>query len=55
MAAKDIQNFFIYRWRYIVGYSIIGLLLAGLLVFAGLYVPGGISPEEMRTFNQNRK
>jgi hypothetical protein len=48
MAARDISNFLIYRWRYIVGYSIIGLLLAGLLVFAGLYVPGGISPEEMR-------
>jgi len=48
MAARDITNFFIYRWRYIVGYSIIALLLAGLLIFAGLYVPGGISPEEMR-------
>lgn len=47
MVAKDITNFFIYRWRYIVGYSAIGILLAGLLVFAGLYVPGGISPEEM--------
>lgn len=48
MAAKDITRYFIYRWRYIVGYTIIGLLLAGLLVFAGKYVPGGISPEEMR-------
>jgi hypothetical protein len=48
MAARDITHFFIYRWRYIVGYSIIALLLAGLLVFAGLYVPGGVSPEEMR-------
>jgi 4-amino-4-deoxy-L-arabinose transferase-like glycosyltransferase len=48
MAAKDITNFLLYRWRYIVGYVVIGLLLAGLLVFAGLYVPGGISPEEMR-------
>ncbi|MDB5180177.1 MAG: conserved rane protein of unknown function [Candidatus Saccharibacteria bacterium] len=48
MAARDITNFFIYRWRYIVGYSIIALLLAGLLIFAGLYVPGGVSPEEMR-------
>ncbi|HEY8992566.1 MAG TPA: glycosyltransferase family 39 protein [Candidatus Microsaccharimonas sp.] len=48
MAAKDITDFLIYRWRYIVGYSIIGLLLAGLLIFAGLYVPGGISPEEIR-------
>ena len=49
MAAKDITDFLIYRWRYIVGYGIIGLLLAGLLVFAGLYVPGGISAEEMRS------
>lgn len=48
MAAKDITNFFIYRWRYIAGYSAIALLLAGLLLFAGLYVPGGLSPEEMR-------
>lgn len=48
MAARDITNFLIYRWRYIVGYSIIALLLAGLLIFAGLYVPGGISPEEMQ-------
>lgn len=48
MAARDISKFFIYRWRYIVGYSVIGLLLAGLLIFAGLYVPGAISPEEMR-------
>lgn len=48
MAARDISNFFIYRWRYIVGYSIVALLLAGLLLFAGLYVPGGISPEEIR-------
>ena len=47
MATKDITQFFIYRWRYIVGYSAIGLLLAGLLVFAGLYVPGGISADEM--------
>lgn len=48
MVAKDVTNFLIYRWRYILGYSIIGLLLAGLLVFAGLYAPGGISHEEMR-------
>jgi len=47
-AAKDFTNFLIYRWRYVLGYGLIGLLLAGLLVFAGLYVPGGISPEEMR-------
>ena len=55
MAARDITDFFIYRWRYIVGYSLVALLLAGLLIFAGLYVPGGISPEEMRATVQSDK
>ena len=48
MVAKDFTNVLIYRWRYILGYGITALLLAGLLIFAGLYVPGGISPEEIR-------
>lgn len=48
MAADEPTKFFLYRWRYVLGYSLIGLLLAGLLVFAGLYVPGGISDAEMR-------
>jgi hypothetical protein len=48
MPTMDLRKFLLYRWRYILGYTVIGLLLAGLLVFAGLYVPGGISPEEMR-------
>ncbi|RWZ78699.1 MAG: hypothetical protein EOT05_03045 [Candidatus Microsaccharimonas sossegonensis] len=48
MAAKEISQFFIYRWRYVIGYTIFGALLTGLLIFAGLYVPGGISPEEIR-------
>jgi hypothetical protein len=48
MAVLEPTKFFLYRWRYVVGYSLIGLLLAGLLVFAGLYVPGGISQAEMQ-------
>lgn len=48
MAAFEPTKLFIYRWRYSIGYISIGLLLAGVLVFAGLYVPGGISPEEVR-------
>jgi len=45
----DFSTFYIYRWRYYLGYSLIGLLLIGLLVFAGLYTPGGISASEMNT------
>jgi len=47
MATLDLTKFSLYRWRYIIGYTVIALLLAGLLIFAGLYVPGGISPEEI--------
>jgi hypothetical protein len=42
----DITSFYIYRWRYYIGYGLIGLLLIALLVFVGLYVPGGISHDE---------
>jgi len=47
MATRDFSNFFLYRWRYVIGYVVLGLLLAGLLLFAGLYLPGGLSNEEM--------
>jgi 4-amino-4-deoxy-L-arabinose transferase-like glycosyltransferase len=49
MATFDVSQFFLYRWRYVIGYTLVGLLLAGLLVFAGLYIPGGVSPEEIRS------
>lgn len=42
----DVTSFYIYRWRYYLGYGLIGLLLIGLLVFAGLFIPGGISEAE---------
>jgi 4-amino-4-deoxy-L-arabinose transferase-like glycosyltransferase len=46
MATRDFSKYFLYRWRYVIGYTLIGLLLAGLLVFAGLYVPGGLLASE---------
>jgi 4-amino-4-deoxy-L-arabinose transferase-like glycosyltransferase len=45
----DFSSFYIYRFRYWIGYSLIGVLLLGLLLFAGLYAPGGISNAEMST------
>ncbi len=45
----DISSFYIYRFRYYLGYGLITLLLVGLLVFAGLYTPGGLSVDEMRS------
>jgi len=46
MGPQDFSKFFIYRWRYVIGYTLVGLLLAGLLLFAGLSVPGGLSDAE---------
>lgn len=47
MATRDFSKYFLYRWRYVIGYTFIGLVLAGLLLFAGLYLPGGLSTSEM--------
>lgn len=47
MKTRDFSHYFLYRWRYVIGYSAIGILLAGLLVFAGLYLPGGLAQSEM--------
>lgn len=49
MATRDFSKYFLYRWRYVIGYSLVGILLAGLLFFAGLYLPGGISEQEMNS------
>ncbi|MCD8561607.1 glycosyltransferase family 39 protein [Candidatus Saccharibacteria bacterium] len=47
MATVDFSKYFLYRWRYVIGYTAIGLLLAGLLIFSGLFLPGGLSEAEM--------
>ncbi|MGH7218521.1 MAG: glycosyltransferase family 39 protein [Candidatus Microsaccharimonas sp.] len=49
MATRDFSKYFLYRWRYVIGYSFIGLVLAGLLLFAGVFLPGGISQAEMNS------
>lgn len=49
MATRDFSKYFLYRWRYVIGYSFIGLFLAGLLLFAGIFLPGGISEAEMNS------
>lgn len=49
MARQEITQYLIYRWRYILGYTLVGLLLAGMLTFAGLFVPGGISAAEQES------
>ncbi|HJP81707.1 MAG TPA: glycosyltransferase family 39 protein [Candidatus Saccharimonadales bacterium] len=46
---RKITDYFLYRWRYILGYVGIGLVFTALLVMAGFFVPGGLSEAEMRS------
>lgn len=46
MAAFDITSLYLYKWRYIIGYGVIGIVLITLLLIAGLLLPGGISVTE---------
>lgn len=44
----DFSKYFLYRWRYVIGYSLIGIVLITLLLFAALLTPAGLSEGEMR-------
>jgi hypothetical protein len=46
---KYVTDYTLYRWRYIIGYSLIGIIIVGLLIVAGLFVPGGLSQAEMQS------
>lgn len=53
MGKTLITDFFIYKWRYIIGYTLVVCAFIGLLVFAGLFVPGGLSQDEIKTVAQS--
>ncbi|MEO5950384.1 MAG: hypothetical protein ABIQ04_02960 [Candidatus Saccharimonadales bacterium] len=44
---RQVTEFLLYRWRYILGYMLVGAVLGILLILAGLYAPGGITTSEM--------
>lgn len=46
MAVVDFSRWTLYRWRYWIGYGVVGITLAVLLLFAGLFLPGGLSTDE---------
>lgn len=46
---KNITEYSLYRWRYFLGYGLIGLILLSVFAIAGLYVPGALSPAEMQS------
>lgn len=46
---EKITSYVLYRWRYVLGYTIGGLLIAAILAFNLLYVPGGLRTAEEAT------
>lgn len=44
-----ISEFFLYRWRFWIGYGLIAIGLIAVLILAGIYLPGGISNQEMQS------
>jgi hypothetical protein len=48
-----ITDYLVYRWRYFLGYALIGLAVTGLLFVAAFYVPGGLSQAEMTSVIQS--
>jgi len=47
MATLDFSKYTLYRLRYILGYTLVAVLLTGLLIFVGLFLPGGLSTAEI--------
>lgn len=44
---RKVTDYLLYRWRYILGYGVISLIVIGLLLVAGLVVPGALSQAEL--------
>jgi len=46
---QQITDYFLYKWRYILGYGFIGISVVALFILAGLFIPGGITQSEMNS------
>jgi len=49
MGKFNISDLFVYRSRYAIGYSLIAIGLIVVLIFIGLYLPGGLSAREIES------
>lgn len=47
MGMRNVTDFYIYRWRYPIGYTLFALSMMTFLVLAGLFIPGGLSEYEI--------
>lgn len=49
MSNLHVTDSFFYRHRYLIGYSLVAIGLIAVLLFAGFYLPGGLSTAEMQS------
>lgn len=49
MSKIVINELSLYRWRYFIGYGLVAIGLIAVLLYAGLYSPGGLSAQEMQS------
>lgn len=49
MTKADLSRYILYRWRYYIGYSLIGIALLGLLAVSIFFVPGALTSAEEQT------
>ncbi len=50
---SQVNDFLIYRWRYILAYTFVGLIMAVVVTIAGVYVPGALRSGEMNAALQS--
>lgn len=49
MTKDTVKNYTLYKLRFWIGYGALLIILASVLVFAALYVPGGFTPAEQQS------
>lgn len=49
MGKFNISESFLYKWRFVIGYGLIGIILITALILVGIYLPGGLSAQEMQS------
>jgi 4-amino-4-deoxy-L-arabinose transferase-like glycosyltransferase len=49
MSKLSITDYTFYKWRYVIGYGLLGIGLIAVLILVCLYSPGGISQQEMQS------
>lgn len=49
MVRKKLNQFILYRWRFVFAYGLFSVSLGALLIIAGFYLPGGLSDTEINS------